>query len=168
MGKTVHRRKRTRGGSRKNRKTMKHGKPVITVGLIYANWCGHCKALHPEWAKMKKGMRGVNCNYLEIEESDKHKDRKIAHVNSRLKGEKLVANGYPTIFKIQGGNLEYYQGERNAPELQQWFKGGDAQQVAGESVPEPPVIQQPLLQRLFGGKKQKGGCGCGSKSVFEQ
>jgi len=108
---------------------------------------------------MKKGMRGVNCHYLEIEDSDKHKDRKIAHVNSRLKGEKLVANGYPTIFKIQGGNLEYYQGERNAQELQQWFKGGDAQQGAAPS--------EPLVQQLFGGKKQKGGCGCGSKSAFE-
>jgi len=41
MGKTVHRRKRTRGGTRKHRKTVKHGKPVITVGLIHANWCGH-------------------------------------------------------------------------------------------------------------------------------
>jgi hypothetical protein len=156
LRKTVHRRKKVNGGSRKHRQTLKRGKPVITVGLIHASWCGHCQALKPEWKKMKKGMHGTNCNYLEIEDSDPHKDRKIAHVNSRLKGEKLVANGYPTVFKIRGGNLEYYQGERSAPALQQWFKGGNAQ-----IEPVTQEQQEPsLLNKLFGGKKQKGGCGC--------
>jgi len=44
--------------------------------------------------------------------------------------------------------------------MQKWF-GGNA------SAPEPaqePI--KPLMQRFFGGKKQKGGgCGCG-KSIF--
>jgi hypothetical protein len=112
--------------------------------------------LKPEWKKMKKGMRGMNCNYLEVEDADPHKDRKIAHVNSRLKGEKLVANGYPTVFKIKDGNLDYYQGERTAQAMQQWFKGGSAEL--------PQLEQEPnLMQRVFGG--QKGGCGCG-KSLF--
>lgn len=150
--KTAHRRKKMKGGSRKHRHTLKRGKPVITVGLIHASWCGHCKALIPEWKQMKKGLRGTNCNYLEIEDSDKHKDRKIAHVNSRLKGEKLVANGYPTIFKIRGGNLEYYPGERSAPAMQQWFKGGNAQQQQQQQE----VPSHTILGKIFG-----GGCGCG-------
>ena len=153
LRKTVHRRKKTIGGGSRNRRhTLKRGKPVITVGLIHASWCGHCQALKPEWKKMKKGMHGANCNYLEIEDSDPHKDRKIANVNGRLKGEKLVANGYPTIFKIRGGKLEYYQGERNASAMQQWFKGGNSQ--------IEPAAPHSILNRLFGGKKQKGGCGC--------
>ena len=146
-------RKKTRGGTRKFRKTVKNAGPAMTVGLIYANWCGHCNALKPEWKKMKQGMRGSNCQYLEIEDSDPHKDRKIAHVNSRLKGGKLVANGYPTVFKIKGGQIDYYQGERTASALQQWFKGG-----SGE--PKQELVQESLMQRFFGGKKQKGGCGC--------
>ena len=158
LRKTVHRRKKVNGGSRKHRQTLKRGKPVITVGLIHASWCGHCIALQPEWKQMKKGLRGSNCQFLEIEDSDKHKDRKISHVNSRLKGEKLVANGYPTIFKISGGNLQYYQGARSAPALQQWVKGGNAQ--------VEPVAQEPsLLNKLFGGKKQKGGCGCNGTAI---
>ena len=147
--------KKTRGGlSRKHRHTVRNSKPAITVGLIYANWCTHCQHLKPEWKKMKKGMRGTNCHYLEIEDADHHKDRKIAHVNSRLKGGKLEANGYPTVFKVKGGKLEYYQGERTAQAMQQWFKGGSA---------EVPQQEPSLMQRVFGG--QKGGCGCG-KSLF--
>jgi len=176
---TVHRHKKTRGGqvskraqqltsggakhpekfgSRKHRHTIRKSKPSITVGLIYANWCGHCNALKPEWKKMKKGMRGMNCHYLEVEDADPNKDRKIADVNSRLKGEKLVANGYPTVFKVKGGNLEYYQGERTAQAMQQWFKGGSApqQQQQQEMKAEPT-----LIQRVFGG--QKGGCDCDKK-----
>ena len=148
-------RKKTRGGlSRKHRNTVRKSKSAITVGLIYANWCGHCQHLKPEWKKMKKGMRGTNCHYLEIEDADHHKDRKIAHVNSILKTGKLEANGYPTVFKVKGGKLEYYQGERTAQAMQQWFKGGSA---------EVPQQEPSLMQRVFGG--QKGGCGCG-KSLF--
>ena len=147
---TAHRRKKIGGGSRKHRHTIRKSKPAITVGLIYANWCTHCQHLKPEWKKMKKGMNGMKCHYLEIEDADPHKDRKIAHVNTRLKGEKLVANGYPTIFRIKGGNLEYYQGERTAQAMQQWFKGGSApQQQELEQKTEPTMMQQ-----MF------GGCGC--------
>jgi thiol-disulfide isomerase/thioredoxin len=151
---TAHRHKKTRGGrSRRHHHTVRNSKPAITVGLIYANWCTHCQHLKPEWKKMKKGMRGMNCHYLEVEDADPNKDRKIADVNSRLKGEKLVANGYPTIFRIKGGNLEYYQGERTAPALQQWFKGGSPPQQ--QEVNKVPT----LMEQMFGG--QKGGCDCG-------
>jgi thiol-disulfide isomerase/thioredoxin len=160
--KTLHRKKKTKGGSRKYRHTIKNRKPAITVGLIYANWCGHCQALKPEWKAMKKGMRGMNCHYLEIEDADPHKDRKIAHVNSRLKQGKLEANGYPTIFKIKGGDLEYYQGERSSNALSQWFKGGGINTEKEDQEQEPT-----MMQRMFGGKLQKGGdCGCGAKSIF--
>jgi thiol-disulfide isomerase/thioredoxin len=161
LKRTAHRNKKVSGGfSRKNRRTLKNHRKPVTVGLIHASWCGHCRALLPEWKKMKASMRGANYNYLEIEDSDPHKDRKIALVNSRLKGEKLTVNGYPTIYKVHNGKLEYYQGERTAQAMQKWF-GGNA------SAPEPaqePI--KPLMQRFFGGKKQKGGdCGCG-KSIF--
>ena len=154
--KTANRRRKSyqKGGFRKNHSTRKHMKPSMTVGLIYANWCGHCQALKPEWKKMKRGLHGTNCHYLEIDDSDDHKDRKIAHVNTRLTSGKLTINGYPTVFKIKDGVLEYYQGERSSPAMAQWFKGGSAKQ------------DLTAMQRFFGGKKQKGGCGCGQKSIF--
>ena len=164
--KTANRRRKSyqKGGfqkTRNTRNTRKHMKPSITVGLIYANWCGHCQALKPEWKNMKKELRGTDCQYLEIEDSDHHKDRKIAHVNSRLKTGKLAIEGYPTVFRIKNGVLEYYQGTRAASAMAQWFKGGSVKQE------QEPGQEQGMMQRLFGGKKQKGGdCGCGQKSIF--
>lgn len=157
LKRTAHRNKRTTGGfSRKNRRTLKNQRKPVTIGLIHASWCGHCQMLLPEWKKMKASMRGANYNYLEIEDSDPHKDRKIALVNSRLKGDKLAVNGYPTIYKVHNGKLEYYQGERTAHAMQKWFSDGAAHAVEDRTV----------MQRFFGGKKQKGGdCGCG-KSIF--
>ena len=154
-----------RGGYHKHRHTVRKSKSAVTVGLIYANWCGHCQALKPEWKRMKKGMRGMNCHYLEIEDADPHKVRKIAHVNSRLKKGKLEANGYPTVFKIKGGNLEYYQGERSAREMQQWFKGG-YNKAEQEQEQEQEQKAPTMLERVFGGNEQKGGCGCEKKTLF--
>jgi hypothetical protein len=149
------------GKTRKNRgnKTQKKHVGVVTIGLIYANWCGHCQSLKPEWKKMKYNVmktptfkRG-GYKFMEIEDSDKAKDSKMNAINARLQGEKLAANGYPTIFKIHGGKLNYYEGERNADGLQSWFLGSNNQAVEKEE-PAPRNVQS-LFQRMFGGKTKK-------------
>jgi len=135
--------------SRKNRITD----GIITIGLIYANWCGHCQALKPEWRKMKSNImktpsykRG-SYKFVEIEDNDKAKDEKINRINSRLMGEKLTANGYPTVFKIHGGKLHYFQGDRTADSLQSWFST-KTNLKSERSHPN-------FLNRLFGGKNNK-------------
>ena len=40
----------------KHTKKRHSAKPVI-IGLIYANWCGHCQALKPEWNTFKKNLK---------------------------------------------------------------------------------------------------------------
>ena len=145
--------------TRKNRgnKTQKKHVGVVTIGLIYANWCGHCQALKPEWKKMKYNImktptfkRG-GYKFMEIEDADKSKDSKINSINSRLNGEKLAANGYPTIFKIHGGKLNYFDGDRTSSGLQSWFLGVNKQSVEQA----PPRNVESLFQRMFGGKTKK-------------
>ena len=108
-----------------------HGHNGVIVGLIFANWCGHCQALKPHWHNMKMTLaanpkfRNQGCKVVEIEDSDRHKDKKIAQINATVKGPKLVANGYPTIFKKKGGAVEYYGGEREANALSQWAINGN-------------------------------------------
>ena len=154
--------------TRKNRgnKTQKKHFGIVTIGLIYANWCGHCQALKPEWKKMKYNVmktpsykRG-GYRFMEIEDADKSKDSKINAINSRLQGEKLMANGYPTIFKVNGGKLHYFQGGRSASELQNWFlesKKYEQNQDKKEKPIEdaPPRNVHLLFQRMFGGKTKK-------------
>ena len=39
----------------------------ILIGKVYANWCGHCQHLKPEWLKMKKELKskmGKKENYF--------------------------------------------------------------------------------------------------------
>jgi thiol-disulfide isomerase/thioredoxin len=147
--------------TRKNRgnKTQKKHNGVIIIGLIHANWCGHCQALKPEWKKMKynvmKSPSSSSYRFMEIEDSDKAKDYKINVINSKLKGGKLEVNGFPTIFKIHGGKVHYYEGERNAHGLQGWFLGQNQQ--SNEKEMEQPAANgvQGIFQRIFGGKTKK-------------
>jgi thiol-disulfide isomerase/thioredoxin len=149
--------------TRKNRRnlTKKTHPGTITIGLIYANWCGHCQALKPEWKKMKHNVmktlsykKGIY-KFVEIEDADKTKEQQIAVMNSGLHGSKIEANGYPTIFKIHGGKVKYFEGDRTSGELQNWF--------LGENQPEnkkPPMQPQPgfigfMRNRIFGGKTRR-------------
>jgi thiol-disulfide isomerase/thioredoxin len=136
----VHQRKTTQRNNRKFRTTRKnHGqKDRLVAGLIFANWCGHCQSLKPQWDEMKKSLtKNPEFNkkggiVIEIEDSDPQKDSKIENINKTVKGNKLQANGYPTIFKKRGGTIEYYQGGRTAEEMRGWFLGGSS--ISGQIV----------------------------------
>lgn len=91
----------------------------IIIGKVYANWCGHCQHLKPEWSKMKNELRSKkmekNCmfEFVEIEENelDSYKER----------FPQLNVSGYPTIFKNNGDDqLEYYNGDRTSSEMSNW------------------------------------------------
>jgi thiol-disulfide isomerase/thioredoxin len=142
------------------KKTLKNfkKKPKIIIGLIYANWCGHCQSLRPEWKNMKNKIKSSKTShkthFIEIEDSDVKKDSKLNKINIHLKKEpKLSVNGYPTIFKVSGGNLEYYKGERSADKIGQWVHNKQENQ---------PQQQNNKLMGMFGGD-----CGCNSQSLLK-
>ena len=91
------------------------------IGLIHADWCGHCQTLKPHWNKLKSMISGHTV--YEIEDGQKDKDTMINKINSGLTGSSLAINGYPTIFKIVGKQLEYFKGDRTAESIYKWFKG---------------------------------------------
>lgn len=111
---------------KQTRKQHKH-KPVI-IGLVYAEWCGHCKALKPEWEAFKTALEkepklSNKCDVFEVEDSDSMKATKLQSMNKKIKGGEIQVNGFPTLFKISGGSVEYFQGgERNAATLLEWAK----------------------------------------------
>lgn len=104
----------------------------IIIGKIYADWCGHCQNLKPEWSKMKKDLQSkmnkdCTIEFVEIEESETNKmdafKKRFPH---------LTVSGYPTIFKNTGEkDLEYYNGDRNADEMVNWALDKPISKISG-------------------------------------
>lgn len=160
------------GGTKKHNnhnKTHKIGPKVLLIGKIYADWCGHCRTLNKEWSKMKynleqkNGSHGYEIRYIEIEQSAEQS--KVDEVNKKYlqnSATKLaLQGGYPTIFKIVNGNIEYYPENtpRQVEAMQKWFlhhKGGnEANIVAEEKIggDEPVQGKKTLWNfKLLGGK----------------
>ena len=112
----------------------------IFVGKLHANWCIHCKSLAPEWAKMRKILSKTKDKYrfVSIEQSKEARD--LERLNKYLglvEDEKKVQmkEGYPTIFKVVDGVVEYYNGPRMTQNLVNWVKettGGTRKRRTGK------------------------------------
>lgn len=83
---------------------------VPSMVLFYADWCGHCQNLKPEWEKFEK-----------LAEKEKEDNFMVARVNepyiSKVNGHKSVP-GYPTIYHlINGEHNKDYTKQRNVDGL---------------------------------------------------
>ena len=113
--------------SQSNHKKQKQQqqKQQQVIGKIYADWCGHCTALIPEWKIMKDNIQNnFPDKYIFSEIEETNKDTEVAKINKMFvyKSNKVdVQGGYPTIYKIQNGKVEYYTGARQAPDMESWF-----------------------------------------------
>ena len=126
------------GGKPASKKTQKHQsntnhnhvisnstKPKIVIGLIHAEWCGHCKRLMPKW-KMMKTQINTNLQdqfiFSEIEAANE-----TSEINNIMKtylpnSKKIITvqGGYPTMFKIENGNLDYYKKRHDIQDMTDW------------------------------------------------
>ena len=101
----------------------------IVCGLVYANWCGHCLSLKPEWVKMVKNIKQkVNKNqynepiFVPFEQSKIELLREFNEKNAQYLDNKTVTySGFPTLFKIHNGIISYYDGQREANSMEKWF-----------------------------------------------
>jgi len=78
---------------------------------FYAPWCGHCKALEPEYEKAATALKGVS--HLAKIDADKY--RKTA--------ESFEIQGFPTLKLFKNGKFfkDYTEG-RKAENIIQWMK----------------------------------------------
>ena len=119
---------------RRKRTIARKSKPQITVvyGKLYSVKCGHCIMLDPIWKKVDEHFKQHNFKfphshvmYKEVSIENTHLDLGIAEANntylsnSSTKIESPI--GFPTIFRIYDGKLEYFDGNRDYNTLVRWF-----------------------------------------------
>lgn len=145
---------KSKNRTHKNTKTSKY-KKTICVGKIFAEWCGHCKTLEPEWDNMKKmikknkkGLKNIKFDFCEIGDTEQNKmngqtvDSLLIETNKyyfpNQEQNVEIQGGFPTLFKICGKNLEYYSGSRTTKEMYKWY-------TTDCSKPKPQYVSESLF-----------------------
>jgi protein disulfide-isomerase A1 len=92
---------------------------------FYAPWCGHCKALGPEFVKAGQLLK---------ERDSEIKLGRVDGTEQEALMDKHQVTGYPTLKLYRRGELVPYTGGRMAPEMEAWLDkkiGPPAEELAG-------------------------------------
>ena len=91
------------------------GSDTADLYFFYTEWCPHCKAAKPIWAKLKEEVgdgkiKGVKINFLDI---DADKNTEMA--------DKYKVEGYPTIKLVHGNQIIEYDAKPDKDTLLQFL-----------------------------------------------
>ncbi|XP_067951697.1 protein disulfide-isomerase 2-like [Watersipora subatra] len=110
---------------------------------FYAPWCGHCKALAPEYAKAATQL------------AESGSEIKLAKVDATVEsslGEKYGVRGYPTLKFFKNGKDSEYGGGRQAADIVTWLlkkTGPPAVAVAGQEDLDKLMTEEVAVVGFF-------------------
>jgi thiol-disulfide isomerase/thioredoxin len=104
-------------------------KDTTVVGILYADWCPHCKEMIPadkkttgKWDEtlrlIEQRAPNTRVRHIQLEEANMEKDLPL--LNARYKVDLNTEGGYPTIFKIRNGVAHKFDREREPNAIAGW------------------------------------------------
>ena len=95
----------------------------IGIGKIYSDSCGYSIALKPIWKRMKELIgNNTNIEYIELEASSSDYSSRKEQIEKKFGLKQPISvSGYPTIFRIKNGVINYFDKERTAEILKDFF-----------------------------------------------
>lgn len=106
---------------------LKSAKNKLVFGKLHASWCGHCKDLAEIWPEIVSRIEAKVDNVLIISIESEVMDAEVAKINDALVSKSspklALQEGYPTIFKIVHGRVQYYNGPREVDPMVAWAVG---------------------------------------------
>ncbi len=120
--------------------------PTVLVEF-YAPWCGHCKALAPEFASAAQTLMTTESPY---------KLAKVDATEHRALGERFEIQGFPTLKFFHNGQVLDYEGGRTAAEILKWIEkrtGNPTQEVS--SLEEVRALKEESVVVAFWGPKNE-------------
>jgi len=118
----------TKKALKKEQKKAKK-EPTIVV-LFFANWCGHCQAMYPEWEKLKKEYKNNDDFILrEIEHGNIEYEKPLLEKEYDM--SPIQVRGFPTLTKFHPHEeVTYYEGgERTKDNFMDWLQGNDEKKI---------------------------------------
>eukprot|EP00823_Brevimastigomonas_motovehiculus_P009383 TRINITY_DN9049_c0_g1_i1.p1 TRINITY_DN9049_c0_g1~~TRINITY_DN9049_c0_g1_i1.p1 ORF type:complete len:358 (-),score=84.80 TRINITY_DN9049_c0_g1_i1:193-1266(-) len=110
------------------------GGDVPALVEFFAPWCGHCKALLPEYESVATSFKGKAVKIAQVD----------ADANKEL-ANKFEVSGYPTLkwFPAKSTTPETYSGERTAAGITQFINEKTGLDVKIKTVPTSVTVLDP-------------------------
>jgi len=111
------------------------GKDKPALVEFFAPWCGHCKALTPEYESLGESFDKVDSVVVAKVDADKHRDL----------GGRFGVTGFPTIKWFPAGSTEgeVYSGGRTADDMTEFINGKIGTNVRVKKPPTAVTVLDP-------------------------